>query len=315
MANTTSLKIIELNKAYKQGAIDKKQYNDAMAERHTVLFDYQALIKNSNIESLTITENDLIARFRSPAIRMVCPYGDTRTAALGALTAGDYEPTEIKIVTTILRMLGEDISFFDIGANVGFYSLVLSSYFPNLKGYAFEPIPSTFGYLKRNFELNNISNIKAVNIGLSDKSGEFVFYSYPSHLGASSLAITVEASDRVEISCAVSTLDEFIIKENKKIDFIKCDVEGAELKCFKGGLVAIKKNLPVIFVEMLRKWSAKFNYHPNEIIKLLTDIGYICFDFSTGKLVKFEKMEEETIATNFIFLHIQKHKAIIEALI
>jgi len=211
-------------------------------------------------------------------------------------------------------MLGDDINFYDIGANVGFYSIVLSSYFPDLKGFAFEPIPSTFGYLKKNFELNQISRISAVNVGLSDKSGEFTFYSYPSHLGASSLAITVEASDRVEVRCTVSTLDEFCANHNQAIDFIKCDVEGAELNCFKGGIVTIKKDLPAIFVEMLRKWSAKFNYHPNEIIKLLSNIGYACFDFSSGKLVKFDKMNEETVATNFIFLHSQKHKVVINGL-
>ena len=314
MTNTTSLSITELNKAYKEGSIHKKLYNEAMAERHKVLFEYQELIKNSNIKSLTIADDDVTAQFRRPAIRIVCPYGDTRTAALGALTAGDYEPTEIKVVTSVLRMLGDNINFYDIGANVGFYSLVLSYYFPNLKGFAFEPIPSTFGYLKKNFELNQVSRISAVNVGLSDKSGEFTFYSYPSHLGASSLAITVEASDRVEIRCTVSTLDEFCANNNQAIDFIKCDVEGAELNCFKGGIVTIKKDLPAIFVEMLRKWSAKFNYHPNEIINLLSNIGYECFDFSSGKLVKFDKMDEETVATNFIFLHSQKHKVIIEGL-
>jgi len=317
LANMTKLSLetfASLQNSFKQGLIDKRQFNNAMADKHKSLFEYHELIRNSNVKSITITESEIISDFVRPRIRISCPYGDCRSAALGALTFGDYEPNEINIVVSILNLLGDKIRFFDIGANVGLYSVVLSTYFPTLEGFAFEPIPSTFSCLRRNFELNEISKIQPLNLGLSDKSGEFLFYSYPSHLAASSLAITVDSSDREEIKCNVTTIDQFCLEHNQTIDFIKCDVEGSELNCFIGGLKTLTNDLPVVFTEMLRKWSAKFNYHPNEIIKLFINIGYTCFDFSSGKLVKFEKMDDETIATNFIFLHSHKHRFIIERL-
>ncbi len=87
-----------------------------------------------------------------------------------------------------------------------------------------------------------------------------------------------------------------------KLDFIKCDVEGAELLTFQGGLKTITKYKPIVFTEMLRKWSAKFNYHPNEIIELFKDIGYGCYFVVNDKLHEIKMMTDETIETNFFFL-------------
>ena len=85
------------------------------------------------------------------------------------------------------------------------------------------------------------------------------------------------------------------------MDFIKCDVEGAELFVFQGGVATIRTQQPVIFTEMLRKWSAAFGYHPNDIIALLADAGYHCFTVHDGRLTPFLTMDETTVETNFFF--------------
>lgn len=104
-----------------------------------------------------------------------------------------------------------------------------------------------------------------------------------------------------------STLLEFIDENPVKIDFIKCDVEGAELLVYQGGLETIKRDKPIIFTEMLRKWSAKFNYHPNQIIDLIAEIGYDCFTVCDHNLSRFSLMDDTTLETNFFFLHREKH--------
>jgi hypothetical protein len=58
---------------------------------------------------------------------------------------------------------------------------------------------------------------------------------------------------------------------------------------------------------MLRKWSAKFGYHPNDIINLFKDLNYSCFSLKEDKLSPFFNMNEETIETNFFFLHNDQH--------
>jgi hypothetical protein len=65
---------------------------------------------------------------------------------------------------------------------------------------------------------------------------------------------------------------------------------------------------------MLRKWSARFGYHPNEIIQLLASLGYRCFYASQDRLIGLLAMDETTKATNFFFLHVDKHRKHIEEL-
>lgn len=62
-------------------------------------------------------------------------------------------------------------------------------------------------------------------------------------------------------------MDDWNKENNIYPDFIKCDVEGAELLVLKGGEETLKSKKPVIFIELIRKWAQKFNYHPNEVIK------------------------------------------------
>ena len=67
--------------------------------------------------------------------------------------------------------------------------------------------------------------------------------------------------------------------------------------------------------EMLRKWSAKFNYHPNDIIQLFEEIGYECYVIAdNGMLKRFGYVNEETIETNYFFLHPEVHNTIIQKL-
>ena len=59
----------------------------------------------------------------------------------------------------------------------------------------------------------------------------------------------------------------------------------------------------MIFIEILRKWSAVFNYNANEIIKILSKIGYDCYAYNAcnNKMENIRKIRENTLQTNFIF--------------
>ena len=83
---------------------------------------------------------------------------------------------------------------------------------------------------------------------------------------------------------------------------------------FQGGLATLDECRPVIFAEMLRKWTAKFGYHPNQIISLLREIGYACFACGSKVPVEFNTVDEQTAETNFLFLHREKHADRIAAL-
>jgi hypothetical protein len=81
---------------------------------------------------------------------------------------------------------------------------------------------------------------------------------------------------------------------------------------FQGGKKTIQNDLPIVFSEILRKWSAKFNYDPNEIFQFFYALNYQAFTVRGGVLLPFQAMNEETLETNFFFLHRIKHATLIK---
>jgi Methyltransferase FkbM domain len=143
---------------------------------------------------------------------------------------------------------------------------------------------------------------------------DLTFYYYPEGSGNAS-SVNLSENEHIEtITCHVKKMDDFVKNENCTIDFIKCDVEGAELLVFKGGAETIHRDKPIVFTELLRKWAKKFNYHPNDVLAFFRSAGYRCFTASGDKLVEFGNVDEETKETNYFFLHSEKHESIINAL-
>ena len=116
-----------------------------------------------------------------------------------------------------------------------------------------------------------------------------------------------------EVVCPVDTLDHFVKEQGvERIDFVKCDTEGAEKMVFAGGAHVFRELRPVVYTEMLRKHAARFDYHPNEIIEMFAGWGYGCYTSESERLLPFEKMDESTVETNFFFLHREKHRELLE---
>jgi FkbM family methyltransferase len=180
--------------------------------------------------------------------------------------------------------------------------LNLSKSFRDANIHSFEPLPWTFAMFERNRKLNSVSSPVANNFGLSNEEKDIKFFFNKSSSGSSSMKNITQNIQSEQITCKVTTLDKYVRNSNLMVDFIKCDVEGAELFVFQGGLETLKAQKPIIFTEMLRKWSANFNYHPNDIIKLLKNIGYFCYEINSGRVKLIDVVTEATEATNFIFV-------------
>jgi FkbM family methyltransferase len=296
--------------AFLAGDMDKHAYSKAMQQYHSLLFDYAKLIQGTRAARIAVTDGQVCIVTRDE-IKFICDPSDRSIPAIQLLNFGDYEPDERAI---LFHLLQPGMNVFDIGANVGWYSLLIAKNIPGSSLYAFEPIPSTFSSLKANIEINSFSNVCAFNYGISDQDGQNVFYFSPEISGAASGA-NILGSDTVDkIACRVRPLDDVWRELGVRVDFIKCDVEGAELFVFRGGMQCITSDHPIILSEMLRKWSAKFGYHPNEIISLLEGIGYHCYEIAGPRLKRLVRMDEQTEPTNFVFLHSQEHSHLINQL-
>lgn len=292
-------------KQYKLGEIDKKKYIEEMYTLHSKLFEYGKYIQNSCINSIEIKQNFLILKLKD-GINLIYHVPDKRSAAFDLLSFKFYEKEELDI---ILAVIEPNMVIFDVGANIGWYSINFAKTYDSVMVYGFEPILQIFNLLKENIIINKLKNVKLFNIGLSNVCEEQVFY-YDMHATAyTSIKNNLEKENIHKIYSKVEKMDDFIFYNKiSKLDFIKCDVEGTELYVLQGGNKSIEKFLPIVMVEMVRKWTANFYYHPNKIINFFSDLNYQCFKIKNKKLIEFPFMDEETLDTNFLFLHKNKHK-------
>lgn len=149
----------------------------------------------------------------------------------------------------------------DAGANIGNHSLYWSIRKKAKKIYSFEPVEGTFEILKRNININGLSDvIIPYNVGLSDHKGKAKREKFKySNIGATTIC------DDENGCMELNTIDNIGISE--KIDFIKIDVEGLECEVIRGAQNTLKSDSPIVFVE---SFPDKFK----EMNALMNSYGY-----------------------------------------
>lgn len=165
-----------------------------------------------------------------------------------------------------------DSNCIDIGCHKGEILENILSQSPNGTHFAFEPLPTYYSELVKNF--NNKATI--FPYALSDKSGETEFHfvkNAPAYSGIQKRKYDVQEPDIEKLKVEVKMLDE-IIPENVKIDFIKIDVEGGEFDVLKGGVNLLKKYNPLLIFEFGKGASDFYNVKPSELFLLLADMNY-----------------------------------------
>jgi len=189
---------------------------------------------------------------------------------------GYYE----KNVTYWLRRIGagqSNATFYDIGANIGFYVLLMSRYVQSIV--AFEPVSKTYKTLTENIRDNKIENVFPYNCGLSDKSGDLAISLYNSSGNNSLYNRTVPPGHGLKkIGSQVISLvqlDRFVLSKMLPMPtMMKIDIEGAELSALRGASRILTEGQPVIFMELSENTCADAGYSPNDLVKYLTQYGY-----------------------------------------
>lgn len=147
--------------------------------------------------------------------------------------------------TTFDKAYYGEIVVFDVGANIGEYSLAFRRIFPLSHIYAFEPNPITYKYLiKKGTAINNFNTFC---LGLGSGKSQTKIYTYKNHLESEHASlikdVMVELHNSNEIEeykIDIIDLDTFCEKANiKQIHFLKIDTEGYEFEVLKGALKLI----------------------------------------------------------------------------
>lgn len=146
------------------------------------------------------------------------------------------EQEQIKIAKEIIS---KNNVCFDVGANVGLYSLLFSRYSKLV--YAFEPLPRNLSFLYKTIEINQIRNVIIVPCAVADKNKLSWFQVGKNYsLGR----LTTKGNQPV----MVLSLDNFIKESLVVPDIIKIDVEGSELSVLRGSKNLLSESKPIILL-------------------------------------------------------------------
>lgn len=194
----------------------------------------------------------------------------------------NYESEE----TTYLKsFLSIDSVCMDIGANIGYFALLMASCSPQGRVYAFEPIELNAALLKASAALNRISNVEVINCAVGATIGKATF-SQSVDSAYSSLHPTDRNPHERDIFVTVTTVDQFV-KQNclGKIDVLKADVEGAEGLVISGASILLSdatRRPRLVFLELYQPNLDPFKTDILTIVAMMRNFGYSPFYIGAG---------------------------------
>lgn len=207
----------------------------------------------------------------------------------GLLSPGGYEP---HLTAVFQRYCAKGMTVVDVGANVGYYTLLASRLVgPSGKVIAIEPNSENCRLLLSSVRESGASNVELFPIAARDTGG-WAFFS--SHLGSNG-GILAPSSDFVARRGAVVAafpLDELL--GGRRIDLIKLDVEGAEALVVEGARCLIETCRPIVTTELSREMLGRVSgVGPEEYLGWFDDLGYSLFLIErSGQLIPFANSGE-----------------------
>jgi FkbM family methyltransferase len=198
---------------------------------------------------------------------------------------GRYEPNEFCVLDRVLK---PGMTFVDVGANVGLYSVFASrKVSPQGTVLAVEASSRECAQLRRNVELNALANINVVKTAVTDRTGETDLMVAPAPhgghntLGGFAYGTPVERKERV----TAARLDD-IIREQRvvRVDVIKMDIEGAEFAALHGAEQTLRRFQPLLLLEISDRSLQHQNANSAQLLDYVMSFGYglYAFDPQTG---------------------------------
>jgi FkbM family methyltransferase len=183
---------------------------------------------------------------------------------------------ELPVQQALASCLARDAVFYDIGANVGFFTVIAARLVgPDGSVYAFEPVPKNAAYIQLNVDLNRFRNVTVVSKAVSAAPGQGQLW-LAKYAGGGALATAAVPPDATQlIDVDLVSIDDLVFRQKwRPPTVVKIDVEGAEIEVLQGMLRTLREIKPVILYEIDDEWLAGFQrkYHACE--SLLTDLGY-----------------------------------------
>jgi len=225
-----------------EGLIHFSQYYGVSKILKSILFFNYRMLKRS---LLNLTEEHVI---EVNGCRLSTIPNDHGISA-ELLVFKTHEPLTTKLLKKELK---KGMICLDIGANIGYYAL-LERKIVGSEGrvIAVEPSPLNFSYLKKNLRQNGFNDVEAFKFALSDSNGQVLFLIAMNSNWSRVVDVKDPSLEGAIINVPARSLDSFMTQYHlDKLDFLRMDVEGHEIKIFNGGRRTIENFRPILLLEI-----------------------------------------------------------------
>lgn len=216
---------------------------------------------------------------------------------------GDYEPFETDLFQNLIKK-GDTV--LDIGAHIGYYTLLSSGLVGRSgKVFSFEPDPDNLALLRKNVEVNNLTNVVIENVAVSDRNKRINFYRSLQNRGDNRIFRENSREKCIKVDCI--TLDNYF-NSKFSVDFVKMDIQGAEVKALLGMPRTLKDNKDIILT--FEFWP--YGYHcagnsAKELLDILDANRFLLFDIGrTEALNKIKMVSAEVLLKNYQAIDLRK---------
>lgn len=193
-----------------------------------------------------------------------------------------YEPETVPVFFGLAKRAAVVV---DVGAYVGYFTVMAALANPGARVIALEPFPATFDRLQRNVGLNELSNVVCRNVaaGASAGAAELHHMSQGMSMAASLEPAHLAPWDHVTTSVPVVRLDQLLGELGvRRVELIKVDVEATEVDVLEGAREVLERDRPHIVCEVLSAGSGV------RLSAMLRPLGYQYFELHAGGPVRRE---------------------------
>jgi len=226
------------------------------------------------------------------------------------------EGFEYSSLKPFIHLTKNSNNFFDIGANLGYYSIVAKLYNKDILVTAFEPLQGIKKNLISTAKLNGITNIDVEDYAVTDFNGTAEFavtfnekFSDIEEQLIGDGSLNLEVNKKANIArhkVKTIMLDDYVKQTGKVVDLIKLDTEANEHKVLAGAKNVLQNHRPIIMCEVIKNQIEK------ELFEALKPYDYLIYNITPNGLVQKETIGVEELKEDFFFVPREKKNLILD---
>lgn len=218
----------------------------------------------------------------------------------------DWHGYEPEVSSLFFQLATQSQLTLDVGAHVGFYSLLAAHANPIGRVFAFEPFAITFERLQRNVRLNRLLSIECIAAAVGESSGVADFFYTTDGIPCSSslsLEFMSKGAEPRAVPVPVVAIDDFVAERAlPRVDLVKLDIESGEAAALRGMMRTLKRDRPHLICEVLTGTGRE-----HDLDEIVTELGYARYHLTDRGPKRTERITPDPVWSNYLLTATPDH--------